>query len=197
MNDPILTILRDQETGTADFRRAADLVAHRLATTLAMKLPTDPLLIHTPLQAMEGKQYALPPLLVPILRAGIALLAPFMTHFPNASVAFVGIRRSEETAEPILYYHNIPPILPHQPCILLDPMLATAGSTSVAIDLLKEKGATRFYFAGVVGAPQGIRRLQEKVPSIDITLAAIDEGLNDKKFIVPGLGDFGDRYFHT
>lgn len=195
----LLTVLRDKNSSLRDFRRAADLIADILVHEAAKLLPLQTSIIETPLGETEGHQLKKEVILVPILRAGLVLLPAFMKMFPEAKVGFAGIKRDEETAEAALYYYHFPKILLDSEIFILDPMIATGGSGLKAIQLLLEHGADpkHIYYTGIVAAPEGVAILQKKAPDIKLVILAIDEALNAKKYIVPGLGDFGDRYYGT
>lgn len=199
MKDTLLTLLRDKSTSTENFRRAADHMGMMLSFEVANFLEKELLSIETPLAPAVGTRFKNRIVLIPILRAGIALLTPFMKLFPDSRVGFVGLKRDEETAVATLYYKNIPPIEEQDVVIILDPMIATGGSGSTVIDLLKSLKVPeeRIYYVGIIAAPEGLNYLRKLAPDMKILAAEVDERLNDKKFIVPGLGDFGDRYFGT
>lgn len=199
MKNSLLTLLRDKNTSLEAFRHASHRLGSILAAEVAQKLHEKPKDIETPLSPMQGAELSANIILIPILRAGMALLPPFLSLFPKASVGFFGIKRDEATAKPIEYYENIPPFSPKDALIILDPMIATGGSAHVAVKKLLSKGATlsQIQLAGVIGATDGIAFLHSHHPGLPITVAGIDKELNSHKFIVPGLGDFGDRYFGT
>jgi uracil phosphoribosyltransferase len=199
MKQTILTLLRDKTTGTAAFRQAADRIAHLLAAEASSMLATAPHDIETPLAKMRGYQLKDEIVLVPILRAGLALLNPFMHLFPDCKVGFVGVKRDEETARPHQYYQNLPKYTDKQFYIILDPMIATGGSGSATVEILKKHGVPeeKLIYVGVVGAPEGMNALKKTAPAMRVICGEIDPELNSKKYIVPGLGDFGDRYFGT
>ena len=188
MRYPMLSGMRDRSASTAKFRRASDALA--------------PLLCEATIEAMgevAGNSGAADDVtLVPVLRAGLALLPAFTTALPSAPVGFLGIARDEETALPSLYYENLPEE-PTRRALILDPMLGTAGSSRLAVKRLIVAGFApeNIYFTGVLAAPVGVERLSTVIPRWNITLAAIDDGLDTQNFIVPGLGDYGDRYFGT
>lgn len=171
MKEKFLKILRDRSTSRVSFREAADKLSHLMA------------------QEIHVENAAL----VPILRAGIALLPAFLQKYPAAPIGFLGIRRDEKTAIPHLYYEKIPP-LPDQ-ILILDPMLATGGSANLAIERLKAKGGKHIRLITIIASQEGVRFIREKHPDVKLYSVAIDETLDADKFIVPGLGDFGDRYF--
>ncbi len=181
------------------FRQAADRLAYVLAAEAAAELQTESLEIETPLAKTKGVKLKHQIVLLPILRAGLSMLYPFMHLFPDAKVGFLGVRRDEETALPQFYYKNLPQLNSSQFYIVLDPMIATGGSGSYAVEMLKKHGISddKMLYVGMVGAPEGISSLKKEAPGMKIICAEVDRELNDKKYIVPGLGDFGDRYFGT
>jgi len=198
ITESLLTILRDTSTSCNNFQEAT----HKLTTALAFKagtfLSSENKKVQTPTNAVfDGVKIKKNPILVPVLRAGLSMLSVFQTIFKGASVGMVGHKRNEETAAPILYYLNLPSIENDDTIIILEPMLATGGSLSLVISLLKQAGALEknIIVVTVIGAPQGVQRLLTHFPQVRIVVAALDPELNDKFYIVPGLGDFGDRYF--
>ena len=187
----LLARLRDRETGTAEFRAASDGLARLLRAEAVGRIG----------EGAEGEG-GRDVLLAPVLRAGLALLPAFMEALPGARVGIVGVERDERTATPRLYYEKLPAGLADAPpakAVILDPMLATAGSACYAAELLIGKGmrAEDVHFVGVLAAQEGLERLARVVPRANITLAAVDPGLDAHKFIAPGIGDYGDRYFGT
>ena len=180
-----------------DFRRYAAKVTPFLLSAATENLPTKSIQVTTPLETTEGQQLARPIVLVPILRAGLALLEGFHQHLPEASVAHLGMARNEETLQPQTYYQNFPADLPDAEVFVLDPMLATGGSAIAAIDLLKKEGAKNIHFVCLVTSPEGADALKTAHPDVPITTAALDRQLNEKGYILPGLGDAGDRTFGT
>ena len=193
-----LTLMRQKETSTAGFRQLLREISQLLAYEVTRGLPMTTRRIETPLQEMDapvidGKKLAL----VSILRAGNGLLDGVLELIPSARVGFVGLYRDEETLEPVQYYFKVPTALEDRLVIAVDPMLATGNSSVAAIDLLKKAGATNIRFMCLLAAPEGIKRMKEAHPDVPIVTAAIDEKLNDKGYIVPGLGDAGDRMFGT
>lgn len=173
------------------------LVASKLLLTYATEnLPTKPKRIQTPLASFEGTQLSEQIVFVVILRAALSMLQAAQELFPESAIGFLGIQRDEATAAPKRYYVRVPD-LKGKHVFLLDPMLATGGSVEDALDAMQGKGAKSFSLVSIVSAPEGIARLTTKFPELHVVTAAIDERLNDQKFIVPGLGDFGDRYFGT
>ncbi len=198
MKDALLTLLRDSQSSTAQFRRASDQLAVLVCAEALAKLPHTPVTVTTPLAPAEGLRPAGSVMFVPIIRAGLAMLPAFLSAVPDAPVALVGMQRDEVTAQPGLYYQKFPADLPDS-AIILDPMLATGGSSLLVADLLQGIGyAPRdIYHAGVLAAGEGLQRLSAAIPGANITVAAVDPGLDGRKFISPGLGDYGDRYFGT
>jgi uracil phosphoribosyltransferase len=193
-----LTLMRDRATSTASFRRLLREISLLLAYEVTRDLPLGTTNVETPLAEMqapilEGKKLAL----ISILRAGNGLLDGVLELIPSARVGFVGLYRDEATLEPVQYYYKVPPDLAHRPVIVVDPMLATGNSAAAAVDLLKRDGATDLRFLCLLAAPEGVERLAGAHPDVHIITAALDERLNDKGYIVPGLGDAGDRMFGT
>lgn len=199
MKEHFLTILRDRKTPMLPFREAARELARLLAAETAHLLPLKTTHIDTPLAPTSGKRLAEPAVLIPILRAGLALLPAFEELLPEAPIGFFGMRRDEKTALPRLYYENLPPLSPSGWVLLLDPMLATGGSANLALDRLKslDQDLSKTLLISIVAAPEGVRALKSRHPEVRLITAAVDEKLDAKKFIVPGLGDFGDRFFGT
>ncbi len=193
-----LTLMRDKNTSTAVFRQLLREISQLLAYEITRELPMTTRRIETPLTAMDapvlaGKKLAL----VSILRAGNGLLDGVLELIPSARVGFVGLYRDEETLKPVQYYFKVPEGLEDRLVIAVDPMLATGNSSAAAIDLLKGAGAKNIRFLCLLAAPEGVARMQEAHPDVPIVTAALDERLNDKGYIVPGLGDAGDRMFGT
>ena len=193
-----LTLMRDAETSTASFRRLLREISMLLAYEVTRDLPVSTTTIETPLQEMEapvlaGKKLAL----VSILRAGNGLLDGVLELIPSARVGFVGLYRDEETLQPVQYYFKVPPEMADRPVIVVDPMLATGNSSAAAVALLKEAGATDIRFLCLLAAPEGVARMKEAHPDVRIVTAALDDRLNDKGYILPGLGDAGDRMYGT
>jgi uracil phosphoribosyltransferase len=193
-----LTIMRDRETSTASFRRLLREISLLLAYEVTRDLPLEPRSIETPMEAMEapvleGKKLAL----VSILRAGNGLLDGVLELIPAARVGFVGLYRDEETLEPVQYYCKLPSALDERITIAVDPMLATGNSSVAAIDLIKQAGARDVRFLCLLAAPEGVKRMHEAHPDVPVITAALDRNLNEKGYILPGLGDAGDRMFGT
>lgn len=199
MKEHFLTLLRDRKTQMGPFRDAARELARLLAAETSLLLPLKTTHIDTPLAPTLGKQLAQPAVLIPILRAGLALLPAFEEMLPDAPIGFFGMKRDEKTALPRLYYENLPPLPPSGWALVLDPMLATGGSANLAFDRLKSLGQdlSKTLLISIVAAPEGVRALKNRHPDVRLITGAVDEKLDSKKFIVPGLGDFGDRFFGT
>ncbi|WP_151718603.1 uracil phosphoribosyltransferase [Gemmobacter serpentinus] len=193
-----LTIMRDKETSTAGFRRLLKEISLLLAYEVTRELDMTTTRIETPMQPMDaptldGKKLAL----ISILRAGNGLLDGILELIPAARVGFVGLYRDPETLKPVQYYCKVPDHLDERICIVVDPMLATGNSSVAAIDLLKQSGAKNLRFLCLLAAPEGVARMKEAHPDVPIVTASLDSHLNDHGYIVPGLGDAGDRMFGT
>lgn len=195
--DHSLTLIRRKETTTEEFRRHAGIVSKILLVEVMKNLATASVHIETPLAPMTGRKLKDEVVVVPVLRAGLAMLFAIQDFLPAVAVGFVGLERDEQTAQAREYYRKLPRILSSHQVLVIDPMLATGGSFDDTVTLLKRKGARNITIVSIVSAPEGIKRVQKHHPEVNIFTAAIDHHLNDKKFIVPGLGDFGDRYFGT
>ncbi|MDA8968936.1 uracil phosphoribosyltransferase [Akkermansiaceae bacterium] len=192
-----LARLRCQDCSSQEFRRHVVDISKLLVLPATQELPTREVTVTTPVRETQGRVLERPIILVPILRAGLALSEGFHQLLPEASIAHYGLARNEETLQPEVYFEKFPAGLPDADVFVLDPMLATGGSASIAISGLKENGATHLHFVCLVASPEGLARLKEDHSDVRITCAAIDEGLNEKGYIVPGLGDAGDRTFGT
>lgn len=193
-----LTLLRDRKTPVSLFRQVMEEMGLLLAVEACRALPTEPVAVETPLERTAGRR--LPsndPVLVPVLRAGLALLPSFQRLLPIAKVGHLGLARDHDSLVPVPYYRNFPPLLSARPVLILDPMLATGGSASEAVRQLKEAGAQDLTLACIIAAPEGVARIQQDHPDVRIVVAVLDRGLNDKGYILPGLGDAGDRVFGT
>ncbi|MBT8152896.1 uracil phosphoribosyltransferase [Epibacterium ulvae] len=193
-----LTLMRDKGTSTAEFRRLLREITQLLAYEVTRDLPLTTTPVETPMEDMEapilaGKKLAL----VSILRAGNGMLDGVLELVPSARVGFVGLYRDEETLKPVQYYFKAPESLNDRMVIAVDPMLATGNSSVAAIDLLKEAGATDIRFLCLLAAPEGVARMKEAHPDVSIVTASLDRELNEKGYIMPGLGDAGDRMFGT
>lgn len=192
-----LSILRDKTTETAPFRRAMGTIGTILAYHALHDLPLSELEVETPIQKTTGYKPSVEVFVIPILRAGLSLVDGIISFMPDAKVGHIGVYRDEDTHNPVNYYHNFPGGLKGAYTLVVDPMLATGGSGSHALKFLKNNGADNIRFVSLISAPEGITRLQKDHPDVPIITAAIDEKLNENAFIVPGLGDAGDRYFGT
>jgi uracil phosphoribosyltransferase len=192
-----LALIRRKETGTKDFRENLDEIAGLMAYEITRDLPVKETGIETPLVKCIGHELARDVVLVPVLRAGLGMVDGITNLIPTAKVGHVGLYRDHETLEPRNYYAKFPGNIPEAVVLVLDPMLATGGSASAAITSLKNEGARFIKLVCIVGAPEGVRRIEKDHPDVDIFLAALDERLNEMGYIVPGLGDAGDRLFGT
>jgi uracil phosphoribosyltransferase len=192
-----LAVLRDERTRTPDFRQAMKELALIMVAEATRSMPTRRAQIRTPLTETEVDEICCPVCLVPVLRAGLGMLDGALALLPTATVGFMGLRRDEETALPVEYYVNLPRNLDEYLVLVLDPMLATGGSLSATIDKLKEEGATWISCLHAVAAVPGVERVTREHPDVNFYTAALDPGLNDVAFIVPGLGDAGDRLYGT
>ncbi|MCG2588994.1 uracil phosphoribosyltransferase [Rhodohalobacter sulfatireducens] len=192
-----LTILRESTTKTADFRVAMARIATILAYYALKDLPLREIEVDTPITRTTGYQIDQKIVIVPILRAGLSLVDAIIDFVPDAKVGHLGMYRDETTHQPVDYYSNMPEDLDKALVLLVDPMLATGGSADDAIDFLQNSGAENIRFISLISAPEGLERISNKYPDVPIITAAVDEKLNDNAFIVPGLGDAGDRYFGT
>lgn len=195
--DRYLTYLRDKTTNTAIFRRAMSNIGIVLAYHALADLKLQETRIETPIQATKGYVPAQEVVVIPILRAGLSLVDGIIDFMPEAKVGHVGVYRDETTHQPINYYDNLPSDISNALNIVVDPMLATGGSASHALHFIKENGASHIRFVCLIAAPEGIERIRHDHPDVPIITAAIDERLNENAYIVPGLGDAGDRYFGT
>jgi uracil phosphoribosyltransferase len=192
-----LALLRNRETSTKDFREALEEIAGLMAYEITRDLPVREIPIETPLQSCKASQLAREIVLVPVLRAGLGMVDGISHLIPTAKVGHMGLYRDHETLEPRQYYAKFPEGMKASEVLLLDPMLATGGSASTAIAQLKEEGAFRIKLVCIVGAPEGVRRIEHDHPEVPVYLAALDQGLNESGYILPGLGDAGDRIFGT
>ena len=192
-----LTILRDKTTPSSEFRQSVNRLSTLLAYAATENLETTATQIETPLCLTTGRLLTHRIGLVPILRAGIAMVDAMLNLIPTSEVWHLGLYRDEETAQPIGYYNKLPEKPTVDFAFVLDPMLATGGSASMACETLIKSGIRNIKMLSIIAAPEGVERLQAEYPQIDIHICALDERLNDQKFIVPGLGDAGDRIFNT
>jgi uracil phosphoribosyltransferase len=192
-----LTFLRDRNTPSSSFRT----ILKRLTTLMAFEVTKDldllPKEVETPLETTQGHALKDEIVIVPILRAGLGMVDAFLELFPEARVGHIGLYRDEETLKPVDYYFKFPKNLDKSIVIILDPMLATGGSICAAVSYLKERGATKIKVVSLIAAPEGINKLTNEHPDVQIYIAVLDRQLNSKGFILPGLGDAGDRIFGT
>ena len=193
-----LSYLRDKDTPTVHFRKLVNEVTLLLTYEATKDLPTEEVDVETPLEVgrfprISGKKVAV----CPILRAGVGMLDGVLSLISSARVGFIGMYRDEETLEPVEYYAKLPADIADRDVILLDPMLATGNSTAAAIETVKKAGASSVRLVAIIAAPEGIERVTREHPDVRIVVAAIDRGLNERGFIVPGLGDAGDRLYGT
>ena len=193
-----LSILRREDTSTKDFRELVNEIAMLMGYEVSRDLPLEEVEIQTPIiktvqKQLSGKKLAI----VPILRAGIGMVDGFLSLVPAAKVGHIGMYRDEETLDPVEYLVKLPEDIDQRQIFVMDPMLATGGSAILAVDSLKKRGAANIKFVCLVAAPEGVKKLQDAHPDIDIYTASLDERLNENGYIVPGLGDAGDRLFGT
>ena len=192
-----LTVMRDKDTGPKDFRDNLDEIGGLMVYEVTRDLPLKDLEIETPICPYVAKTLATPIVVAPILRAGLGMVSGILSLIPTAKVAHIGLYRDEETLEPHTYFEKYPKHMDESTVIIVDPMLATGGSSAAAIDMVKRQGATNIKLVCLVGAPEGVELIEKLHPDVDIYLAALDERLNENGYIVPGLGDAGDRIFGT
>lgn len=192
-----LACIRRKETGTKDFREVLEEIATLMAYEMSRDLPLKKVQIETPLMKCSAEELANPIVLVPILRAGLGMVEGINQLIPTAKVGHLGMYRDHDTLEPHEYYAKLPGGLHKAIVMVLDPMLATGGSASAALSYLKKEGASQIKLVCIVGVPEGVERIQNEHPDVDIYLAALDDGLNEIGYILPGLGDAGDRIFGT
>jgi uracil phosphoribosyltransferase len=192
-----VTRLRDETTPPKIFRELVAEIATLLLYEATADLPTEPREIKTPLAPYKGARLKDKVGLIPVLRAGIGMVEAALELMPEAQVWHIGLFRDERTLRPISYYNKLPSSATVQVCLVLDPMLATGGSATETVDILKKWGAKRIKYVGIIAAPEGVRALSSAHPDVPIHVAALDERLNEKGYIVPGLGDAGDRQFGT
>ena len=193
-----LSILRDENTSVKEFRELVSEIAMLMCYEATRDLPLEDVEIETPVakatvKRIAGKKLAI----VPILRAGLGMVDGMVSMMPNVKVGHIGLFRDPETLEPVKYYFKMPPDIEERDVIVVDPMLATGGSASAAIQFLKDDGVKHIKLMCIIGAPEGVERMQKDHPDVDIYVAALDDHLNEHGYIVPGLGDAGDRIFGT
>ncbi len=192
-----LAIMRDKNTTTKDFRQNLDEIAGLMAYEITRDFPTQKVEVETPMGPCVTKALSKEIVLVPILRAGLGMVSGILDLVPTAKVAHVGLYRDEETLEPHEYFAKYPKNMEDAVVMIVDPMLATGGSANAAISMVKKQGARNIRLVCLVGVPEGVRAVEDAHPDVDIYLAALDERLNEIGYIVPGLGDAGDRIFGT
>jgi len=192
-----ITVLRDINTQSETFRSAVKRISSHLAVEISKSLKVKKLKVRSPLELTTGYELAQQVVLVPVLRAGLGMVGGFIDIIPEAKVGHIGLQRDEETLKPKQYYYKTPKNLKSSIVILLDPMLATGGSSSQAITNLKKRGSKECMFACIVASPEGLYRMKKDHPDVKIFGAALDRGLNERGYILPGLGDAGDRTFGT
>ncbi|MCU6708513.1 uracil phosphoribosyltransferase [Paenibacillus sp. J5C_2022] len=193
-----LTFIRDKETNTKDFRELVDEVATLMAYEITRHIPLDTIKVETPVAIADAKVVSGRMLgLVPILRAGLGMVDGILKLIPSAKVGHIGLARDHETLKPMEYYINLPTDAKERLLIVIDPMLATGGSAIAAINSLKQRGCDHIKLMCLIAAPEGVKAVQDAHPDIDIYIAALDERLDEKGYIIPGLGDAGDRMFGT
>jgi len=192
-----VTILRDKNTDSETFRAALQRVSNILAAEISKDFSLTKIDVETPLEITEGCKLTNEVILVPVLRAGLGMVNGFLQIIPEAKVGHIGLQRNEETLKPVEYYYKVPKNLDAAEVVMLDPMLATGGSASEALSYLKKRGAKKLFFACLVAAPEGVKKLFSEHSDVKIFAAAYDRELNSKGYILPGLGDAGDRTFGT
>ena len=193
-----LAILRDKNTGTKEFRALINEIAGLMCYEATRNLPTEEVLVETPVatakcRMLSGKKLAI----IPILRAGLGMVDAMVELIPSAKIGHIGLYRDPVTHLPVEYYCKLPEDIEHRQVFVVDPMLATGGSAIAAIDFLKKRGCKSIIMMNIIGCPEGVKAVQEAHPDVELYLAALDERLNDHAYIIPGLGDAGDRIFGT
>lgn len=189
--------LRNKKTGTKEFRETLSELGGLITYEITRDLKTKAIEIETPMAKTQAFELENDVVIVPILRAGIGMVEGIQNLIPTAKVGHIGLYRDEETLEPREYYSKLPQNMSNSVVLLVDPMLATGGTVAKAIDIIKESGAKEILYVGVVGAPEGVKLLEEKHPDVPVYLAALDTHLDENSYIIPGLGDCGDRLFGT
>ena len=191
-------IIRKKDTSSKEFREMISEVAMLMCYEATRDLPLEPIEIETPISKMTARQLAGKKMaVVPILRAGLGMVEGMLAMIPAAKVGHIGLYRDPETLEPVEYYCKLPSDIARREVFVTDPMLATGGSATAAITMLKQKGAKKIHFMCIIAAPEGVRKMQEEHPDVDMFIGARDERLNEHGYIVPGLGEAGDRIFGT
>jgi len=193
-----LAILRDKNTGTKEFRALVSEIAGLMCYEATRNLPTVEVEVETPMQVakcrmLSGKKLAI----VPVLRAGLGMVDSMVDLIPSAKIGHIGLYRDPETHKPVEYYCKLPDDIENRVVFVVDPMLATGGSAVAAIDFLKKRGCKNIIMMNIIGCPEGVKTVQDAHPDVELYLAAVDEKLNDHAYIIPGLGDAGDRIFGT
>ena len=193
-----LAILRNKETGVKEFRELVSEIAGLMCYEATRNLPTEEVMVQTPVamakcRMLAGKKLAI----VPILRAGLGMVDALVDLIPSAKIGHIGLYRDPETHEPVEYYCKLPEDIGNRVTFVVDPMLATGGSAVAAIDFLKKRGCKNIIMMNIIGCPEGVKTVQDAHPDVEMYLAAVDEKLNDHAYIIPGLGDAGDRIFGT
>ncbi|CCV64819.1 Uracil phosphoribosyltransferase [Alteracholeplasma palmae J233] len=201
LNHPLIdhkmTIIRDKNTGSKQFRESVSEIGGLITYEISRDFETVPKVVESPVCRVDGFELAKKIVIVPILRAGLGMVDGIHDMIPHAKIGHIGLYRDEETLQPHTYYAKFPTDIKESLVLVVDPMLATGGSASAAITILKDRGIYNIRYVGLVGTPEGIKKLQEDHPDVDIYLAALDSHLNEEGYIVPGLGDCGDRLFGT
>lgn len=192
-----ITMLRNEETTVKDFREIANEISLLMGYEATKDLELMDVKVKTPMEEMVGKTISKQVAVVPILRAGLGMVDAIMSLIPAAKIGHVGLYRDPETHEPVEYYCKLPTDIEQRQVLLVDPMLATGGSAVAAIDFIKKRGAKKIKMMNIIAAPEGVKAVQEAHPDVDIYIGALDRCLNDKCYIMPGLGDAGDRLFGT
>lgn len=193
-----LSIMRDKNTGTKEFRELLDEISMLMVYEITRDLPTEEIVVETPLEATKTRALAGMPIgIIPILRAGLGMVDGIQRLIPNAKVGHIGLYRDPVTLNPVEYYCKLPADSDQRYLFVLDPMLATGGSASAAISFIKQRNCKNISLVNLIAAPEGIERIRNDHPDVDIYVAALDQKLNDHGYIVPGLGDAGDRLFGT
>lgn len=193
-----LSVLRDEKTSVKEFRELVSEIATLMCYEATRDLPLEDIEVRTPVAIAKAKRISGKKLaVVPILRAGLGMVDGMLTMIPNAKVGHIGLYRDPDTLEPVKYYCKMPTDISERDVIIVDPMLATGGSATAAIGFMKEFGCRHIKLMCIIGAPEGVKKVQEDYPDVDIFIAALDNHLNEHGYIVPGLGDAGDRIFGT